>query len=73
MTRAFTNEELAFHAKWAPSSGHPGGWRVTRQFFAPLPNPRFEEHTNRIGRCILFRSFDGAKRRADKLNLEPRY
>ena len=64
----FTQEQLEFHAIWRVSSGHPKGWRVTRQFFPPLPNPRFEESEGPSGRLRLFRTRESAARAAALLN-----
>jgi hypothetical protein len=49
--------------KWSPASGHPGGWRVTRE------TPQgMEELNGKTGNRILFRSLESANRRAKKLN-----
>lgn len=64
-----TPTDLRYHATWKASSGHKSGrWRVTRQFFHPLPNPRFEQLHNKRGQPILFKTRETAQRRADKLN-----
>ena len=72
-----TESDRRYHAQWKASSGHPGGWRVTRQFFAPLEPeagmPRFQEAKGpRGGRLRLFRSYEAAQRAADRLNRESR-
>lgn len=53
---------LDYWSEWEPSSGHPGGWRVTRGI-SPL-----QEAEGKTGRLRLFRSIEGAKRAADQLN-----
>lgn len=66
------NIDLDYHARWRAASGHPGGWRVVRQFFPPLtpPNggPNFQEAKGPKGRLRLFRTFEAAKKAADALN-----
>lgn len=48
---------------WSPASGHPGGWRLTRE------TPQgMEELKGKSGNRILFRSFESANRRAALLN-----
>lgn len=63
-----TEDDIAFHLTWRPASGHPGGWRVCRQDYRPGADPRLQELTRKDGRVRLFRTFDGAKRRADAMN-----
>lgn len=67
---AFTSEDIAFHLRWRATSGHPSGWRVTREDFRdpPLLDPKFQQLTGPKGKLVLFKSRDTAKRRADKLN-----
>ena len=57
-----TADDLAYHAKWQPASGHPGGWRVVRGL-CPM-----EELNGPSGRRLLFRSRAAAQKRADALN-----
>jgi hypothetical protein len=67
-------EQLAGHAQWKPSSGHPKGWRATRQFFPPLQpkhgEPNFQEAKGPKGKLRLFKSYEAAQRAADKLNAQ---
>lgn len=72
-----TLTDLQYHATWTASSGHPGGWRVTRQFFPPFTPapgmPNFQEAKGPKGKLRLFRSREAAQRVADALNArEPR-
>lgn len=61
-----TGTDIAYHARWKPSSGHPGGWRVTRKdYVAGTP---LEELIGKTGGVILFGSYESANRRADALN-----
>lgn len=64
-----TAEDIAYHLRWKPSSGrHPGGYRVTRQDYRPGADPRLQDLKKSNGQLLLFRTYEGAKRRADKLN-----
>lgn len=68
-----TKESADYWLQWLPASGHPGGWRVVRQFYPPFHNPppgepRFQEACGPKGRLRLFRSREAAQRAADKLN-----
>lgn len=60
-----TAEQLAYWNAWQPASGHPGGWRVTRGI-CPM-----QEHEDKRGRRILFKTMQAAQKRADKLNAKP--
>lgn len=54
---------------WQAASGHPGGWRVVREWPSyPDLEPPMQELEGASGRRILFRSLDAAKRPADTLN-----
>ena len=55
---------LQWARQWRPASGHRKGWRVVRDV-CPM-----QEHEDRRGRRILFKSHDAAKKRADLLNRE---
>lgn len=67
-----TAADKAWHATWRPVSGHPGGWRVCRQFFAPLAPepgaPTFQTATGPGGKIRLFKTHSSALRAAAKLN-----
>lgn len=68
-----TAEDAAFHAQWHVASGHPKGWRVCRQFFAPWQHaakgaPNFQEAKGPAGRVRLFRSASSAAVAARQLN-----
>lgn len=51
--------DIAYHATWKASSGHPGGWRVTRQFW---DNRGFQEACGPSGKLRLFKTFESANR-----------
>lgn len=55
-------EDASYWGQWHASSGHPGGWRVTRGL-SPV-----EELEGKTGKLILFRSCAAAQKRADELN-----
>ena len=57
-----TAADRAYHNKWKPASGHPGGWRVVRGI-SPL-----QEANGPAGRLRLFRSMAAAQKVADSLN-----
>ncbi|WP_141237104.1 hypothetical protein [Sphingopyxis sp. GW247-27LB] len=75
---AMTLADALYHGQWKASSGHPKGWRVTRQFFPPHPDYQrvaatgvtFLESEGKGGRLRLFRSWEAAQRVADKMNRE---
>lgn len=66
-----TPDDLAYHARWKASSGHPSGWRVTRQFFPPMTppdnGPSFQEAKGTSGRLRLFKTHRAAQKAANKL------
>jgi len=57
-----TQETANFWNSWRASSGHPGGWRVTRGY-SPL-----EESCGKTGQVILFKTYEAAQKRANCLN-----
>lgn len=65
-----TEDDCRWHAQWRAASGHPGGWRVVREFFPPLYAEKrgLEELNRRDGRTLLFRTSKSAQRRADAMN-----
>lgn len=67
-----TLEDKAYHATWRPASGHKGGWRVCRQFFAPFVpppgQPHFQEGNGASGKLRLFKTQAAAQRAADEMN-----
>lgn len=70
-----TPEDVAYWATWRATSGHPKGWRVTRQFFPGHPQARsvgcnLQEARGKSGRTRLFKTREAAQRVADALNKE---
>jgi hypothetical protein len=67
-----TDADRAWHATWRPATGHPGGYRVCREFFAPLISPAgrtgLEEANGPSGKLRLFKTRAAAQRAADRLN-----
>lgn len=62
-------QTIAVRRQWRPASGHPGGWRVVREWpNYPSFQPAMQELEGRAGRRTLFASYETAKRRADRLN-----
>lgn len=61
-------DDIAYHLRWKASSGAPGGWRVTRQDFRPGADRYLQELKGKSGRVIYFRTYTGAKNRANFLN-----
>ncbi len=64
----FTDSDLHFHAQWRAASGHPGGWRVLRQFFWAGCDSMLHEYKTKTGLPRLYKSRESAMRVASKLN-----
>jgi hypothetical protein len=65
-----TADDIAWHLQWRPASGHPGGWRVCRNDYRIGHDPYLQQHSDRRGRVILYRSYDSALRKAAELNAQ---
>jgi len=68
-----TRDDCEWHARWRPASGHPGGWRVWREFHGHLARPRgpnSDTARGPSGKIRLFRTMEAAQRAADQLNKE---
>lgn len=68
MREPMTAADITYHLRWKASSGHPGGWRVTREDFRPGADRHLQELENKRRQPILFRTRAGAERRAKQMN-----
>lgn len=70
--KEMTIGDKLWHSHWRPASGHKSGWRVCRQFIAPLTpdlgDANFQEARGSTGKLRIFKSIESAQRAADILN-----
>ncbi len=52
--------------QWEPASGHPKGWRVIR--YKGKEGFLQQQLTRKTGGPVLFKSYEAARKRADKMN-----
>jgi hypothetical protein len=57
-----TTADARYHVQWKAASGHPRGWRVVCGI-SPLV-----ELNDKLGRLIIFKSSETARKRAQQLN-----
>lgn len=74
---AFSDEDAAYHNSWKAASGHPNGYRVVKNSFEKGQDGLwysgqrgFIELEGKTGKLRLFKSFEAAKKVAEKLNRE---
>lgn len=60
-----TLDDYAFLATWRPASGHPGGWRVCREFW---DGGGLHQACGPKGSLRLFRTREAAQKAAAALN-----
>lgn len=63
-----TPDNIAFHLKWRPASGHPRFWRLIRQDFRPGHDCYLQQLTGASDHMCYFKSYDAAQAVADWMN-----
>lgn len=73
----FSKEDAEYYNSWQPASGYRSGWRVVRSNFEKREDGFWYsgergliEFCGESGRLRLFKSYQSAKKIADKMNEE---